>query len=309
MARRSWTLMIVPHGSESPRSFSVSERAVRAAGSIAASVGLIALIGIGMLITQLGGAVNLSVARQNRVVSAELADLRERLSELQDTIGVIGRRDEQIRLLAGLPSIEADVREAGIGGPGSPTLENDPLYQRDPALGRLAFGARTDIDGLLRRASILASSFAEISDTLERNTERLEATPSIMPTAGWLSSAFSRARRHPILHINRPHHGIDISAPIGTPIIAPAAGRVSKVRREISYGLILEIDHGNGIVTRYAHTSKIDVRVGQRVVRGEAVARVGNSGLSSGPHLHYEIHVNGKPVDPLTYVLPDVIPD
>ena len=97
---------------------------------------------------------------------------------------------------------------------------------------------------------------------------------------------------------------------MGSPIVAPAAGRVKRVAKERGYGNVLEIDHGNGIVTKYAHTSKILVKRGEKVTRGQVVAKVGNSGLSSGPHLHYEIHVNGRVVDPLTYVLPEgAIPD
>ncbi|MGH7719678.1 MAG: M23 family metallopeptidase, partial [Gemmatimonadaceae bacterium] len=164
--------------------------------------------------------------------------------------------------------------------------------------------------GMIERANTLAASFAQVTDTLERNAERYARIPSIMPTAGWLSSAFSRSRFHPILHTARPHEGIDVSAPMGAPIVAPAAGTVRRVARERGYGLVLEIDHGDGIVTRYAHCSRIVVRSGQRVRRGQEVAAVGNSGLSTGPHLHYEIHVDGRVVDPLTYVLPDgVIPD
>ena len=100
-----------------------------------------------------------------------------------------------------------------------------------------------------------------------------------------------------------------MSAPMGAPIVAPASGTVTKVGRESGYGNVLEIDHGNGIVTRYAHCSRIDVRQGQRVTRGQRIAAVGSTGLSTGPHLHYEMHINGKVVDPLTYVLSDAIPD
>ena len=130
-----------------------------------------------------------------------------------------------------------------------------------------------------------------------------------MPTTGWLSSQFSRARFHPILHLSRPHEGIDLAAPYGTPVVAPAAGRVTRVTHQTGYGLVLEIDHGNGIETKYAHLSRVVVQGGQWVVRGQPIAAVGNSGLSTGPHLHYEVHVNGKVVDPLTYVLPGAIPD
>lgn len=309
MAERRWTLLIVPEGVDSARSISVSERALRRLAPVAGAIGLICLVSVGWTVAQVGTASARRAADAEQL-HEELADLRSRLNILQDTIAMIGERDEKLRLLAGLDSVGTDVREAGIGGPGIPTLEQDPLYRSNPELGRLAFGARSDIDGLIRRANVLAASFAEINDTLARHVERLERTPSIMPTAGWLSSSFARNRRHPILHIRRPHQGIDVSAPMGSPIVAPAAGRVKRVAKERGYGNVLEIDHGNGIVTRYAHTSKILVKRGERVTRGQEVARVGNSGLSSGPHLHYEIHVNGRAVDPLTYVLPEgAIPD
>ena len=137
------------------------------------------------------------------------------------------------------------------------------------------------------------------------NYSRFANTPSILPTAGWLSSQFTRSRFHPILHENRPHEGIDVTAPTGTPIIAPAAGKVVHAGNAQGFGLVVEIDHGNGIRTKFAHCSRVAVRVGQQVTRNQLIAAVGSTGLSTAPHLHYEIHVNGKPVDPLTYVLPD----
>ena len=310
MADRRWTVMIVPQGTESPKSIAVSERMLRMGASAATAVGLVLVMGLGVLISRFGSPAALAAAHENRQLSQELADLRSQLELLQDTIGAIGKRDEQIRLLAGLPSVDSTVREAGIGGPGTPALAEQPLYRSNPGLGRLTFGARSDIDGLIRRANILSASFAEITDSLSNHAERLARTPSIMPTAGWLSSHFTRNRVHPILHISRPHEGIDVSAPMGAPIVAPAAGRVMRVAKERGYGNVLEIDHGNGLVTKYAHCSRIMVRQGQRVTRGQVVAAVGNSGLASGPHLHYEIHQNGRVVDPLKYVLPDgAIPD
>ena len=301
--------MIVPHGSDSPREFPVTERGVRIASWAAGVVSLAFLAFGGYVVTQLGTPAAIAAASENRALTGELAYLQARVRELQDTIGAIGKRDEQIRLFAGLPPVESEVREAGIGGPGSPLLEDDPLYQQNRALGRKAFGARVDLDGLLRRANVLLASFDEISDTLSKNAERLASTPSIMPTAGWLSSNFSRSRRHPILHIARPHEGIDVTAPMGAPIVAPASGTVVMAGKEKGYGNVVEIDHGNGIVTKYAHCSRLLVRKGQKVTRGEVIAAVGNSGLSTGPHLHYEIHINGRVVDPLTYVLPGAIVD
>jgi murein DD-endopeptidase MepM/ murein hydrolase activator NlpD len=130
-----------------------------------------------------------------------------------------------------------------------------------------------------------------------------------MPTSGWLSSAFSSMRTHPVLHIARPHEGIDVTAPAGTPIEAPATGTVIKAGWENGYGNMVEIDHGYGIITLYAHASRLGVQRGQRVQRGQVIGFVGRSGLAVGPHLHYEVHVNGHPVNPLRYILPNVIAD
>jgi murein DD-endopeptidase MepM/ murein hydrolase activator NlpD len=177
------------------------------------------------------------------------------------------------------------------------------------ANGRQAFAARLDIDALARRASLLVRSLNEAYDSLAHHRERMAATPSIMPTKGWLTSAFAAERFHPILHLARPHEGIDVSAPMGAEIEAPAAGVVTDVRWEEGYGNFLTVDHGFGLVTRYAHCSKILVVRGQRVKRGQKIALVGSTGLATGPHLHYEVWVNGKPADPKKYVMPDAIVD
>jgi biotin carboxyl carrier protein len=309
MTQRSWTLLVVPHGSDSPRTFTLTERALRIGSGFAAVIGIVAAIGIGVLVTTVGMPTSRIAQRENRLLSQELIDLKIRLRHLEDTLGVIGKHDERVRLLAGLPAVDSQVAQVGIGGPGLPQLTDDPLFRANPTLGRMAFDTRIDLDKLLRRANLLAQSFSDVSDTLTKHHERYQRVPSIMPTAGWLSSHFTRSRFHPILHISRPHEGIDVSAPMGAPIVAPAAGVVVRVGREAGYGLVLEIDHGNGIETKFAHMSRVMVRRGQRVKRGQEIAAVGNSGLSTGPHLHYEIHINGKVVDPLTYVMPDAIPD
>ena len=310
MRKRRWTVMVVPHGCEATRSWMVTERMLRAlrSGAVAA---LLLLVGGGAAIGMRVGQVAPGLAMGGGASDADLAELRLKIATLQDTIESLGKRDEQLRLLAGIPSADSAVAfDTGAGtGTVAGSLAGAPAPSRFPAPFRRAGLGSTDIDGLIRRANTLAASFAIITDTISRHVARLENTPSIMPTAGWLTSHFTRSRFHPILHISRPHEGIDVSAPMGAPIVAPAAGIVMRVARETGYGNVLEIDHGNGIVTKFAHCSRIMVREGQHVTRGQTVAAVGNTGLSTGPHLHYEIHVNGKVVDPLTYVMPGAIPD
>lgn len=144
--------------------------------------------------------------------------------------------------------------------------------------------------------------FDSITDSLARAVERLAWQPSILPTVGPLTSPFAGERLHPLLHVRRPHEGVDVSARMGAPVVAPANGVVRAVGRREGYGLVLEIDHGHDVVTRLAHLSRVVVRVGERVARGQVVANVGNSGLSTGPHLHYELRVRGRHIDPLRAV-------
>ena len=300
MADRRWTVMVVPHGSDSPRSFSISERAVRAGAYVGSVLTLMALVGLGSTIATTGRLISSAVrpTEANAMSSKprDVAEVARRVASLRDTLDVIRKREAQIRLLAGLPATDSGGPDATAAG----SVANDSTA-RGPI--------HADVETLIQRADLLSARFAAVTDSLEVNAKRFASVPSIMPTAGWLTSQFSRSRVHPLLHVSRPHEGIDVSAPMGAPIVAPASGLVTKVGRENGYGNVLEIDHGNGIVTRYAHCSRIDVRQGQRVTRGQAIAAVGSTGLSTGPHLHYELHINGKVVDPLTYVLSDAIPD
>ena len=227
----------------------------------------------------------------------QLGEINGRLATLTDTLSRIAQRDARIRVLANLEPIDPQVQAAGIGGPAEPP---PPRCRRDAGDSAHPSEIRVDLNALIRRANLLALVVPAKPPTASPlHSARLAATPSIMPTQGWLTSAFSSMRSHPILHIARPHEGIDVTAPMGTPIEAPAAGVVIETGWESGYGNTVSIDHGYGIVTKFAHASKILVREGQRVSRGQRIALVGNTGLATGPHLHYEVHVNGRPVDPL----------
>ena len=203
------------------------------------------------------------------------------LALMQDSIRSLGRQTAALRVVAGLADSTA------------PSVDDGPVA----------------VDTLIHRADRLSVELQQVAAKLHGDAEKVARTPSIMPTAGWLTSQFSLSRFHPILHKYLPHLGIDVAAPYGTTVVAPAAGTVIRVATASGYGLVLEIDHGNGIVTKYGHLSRFLVRMGQAVVRGQPIAAVGNSGLATGPHLHYEVHVNGTIVDPLTYVLPSAIPE
>jgi murein DD-endopeptidase MepM/ murein hydrolase activator NlpD len=290
---RRWTLLLVPHGAETPRQLHLSERGARWAIYALGTLAVLAVVGLGIGVYSIS---RFARGQDDASLRVAVTTLRAQIDTLSTTLEEIDRRDTEIRLLAGLSSDDTYA------------ARHDSTKRSLTALGLAS--DEPDIDGMIQRAKTLSASFAEVSDTLRAGAAKFQSIPSIMPTAGWLSSSFSRSRFHPILHIARPHEGIDVSAPMGAPIVAPAGGVVMAVRRETGYGNVLEIDHGFGITTKYAHCSRIVVRPGQKVKRGQVIANVGNTGLSTGPHLHYEIHVNGRAVDPLTYVLPGTaIPD
>ncbi len=303
--------MLIPHDTDKVRSLQVSGAKVRA---VMTGILLVAL-GFGGVATAFfsrsgAHARAEQLERENGLLAAEVTGMRAEMLALSTTLEGLAEQSERYRTIAGLAAIDEEIQQVGIGGPGTPTLESLPVYDANPALGEQVFAASYDLATLVRRANLLGSSMEEALQTLETNTERLAATPTISPSSGHLSSLFSRNRRHPVLRITRPHAGIDIAAPVGEPILAPAAGRITFAGNQTGgYGNTVEINHGYGYVTRFAHASRILVRVGEKVERGQTIAEVGATGLVTGPHLHYEVELNGVAVDPLNFIISDALPD
>lgn len=308
MAQRRWTFVIVPHGSGTSRSHEVSTTALKLAGAlVGAAVMVVLALGFATITRSFDLAEAEKLERDNAVLAEEIGRMHGRLTELADTLDRIARRNDQIRVLANLEPIDPQVQAVGIGGPRASLASSD--LEGTGVLGRQAEQVREDLSGLIRRANLLAASFGDAVDSLKGHKKRLESTPSILPTQGWLSSHYSTSRLHPILNVARPHVGIDVTAPTGTPIEAPAAGRVTFAGTKTGYGKTIVIRHGFGVETRFAHASKLLVQKGQRVTRGDRIALVGKSGLATAPHLHYEVHVNGRAVNPLNYILPETVTD
>ncbi|MDY7038885.1 MAG: M23 family metallopeptidase, partial [Thermodesulfobacteriota bacterium] len=158
------------------------------------------------------------------------------------------------------------------------------------------------MDNISTEASIHMREKAELCKFLESQKSILACTPSIWPVRGWVSSGFGY-RISPFTNEKEFHRGIDISARMKKTIVAPADGIISSIRFNHGYGKILTINHGHGILTKYAHLSKILVKKGQNINRGQKIALVGKTGRTTGPHLHYEVHLNGVPMNPRRYIL------
>lgn len=148
----------------------------------------------------------------------------------------------------------------------------------------------------------LEKKVSELDQHLLNKESFLRSTPTLMPAAGHISSGYG-PRMSPYAARIKMHEGLDIGAPIGTSILAPADGVITFAGAKSGFGNFVQIDHGYGIETIYGHASAVTVRKGQKVVRGDRIAIVGNTGYSTGPHVHYEVRVNGTPVDPLYYML------
>ncbi len=312
MAARQWTIVFVPHGAGDSRAMRVSWRGFKILAGAVAVLGLTAGV---FAYATISRAIDLShlgrLERRNVLLQAEVDRAQRFLTALGDTIAMIAERDELVRLLAGLNPTDPAVQLAGVGGP-EPAWSLDDQFLWAAPEGRRALDLRAELDNYIRRANLLARSFDEAVQSLERHTDELERTPSISPISpdvAWYTSGFSSQRLHPIYHEMRPHEGIDVSAPEGTPILAPATGRVVNVRRIAGYGLTLMIEHRAGVQTFYAHCRRILVRPGQLVRRNQKIAEVGNTGIATGPHLHYEVLLNGKPVDPRDFILKGPIVD
>jgi murein DD-endopeptidase MepM/ murein hydrolase activator NlpD len=311
MARRRWTFVIV-NERNGARELRFSRDIVR--GVIAFALLAVALTSsTAMRVIGRDGEptdADARLVRENKLLVAQLAELRSQVDTLRVSLDELAGKDEYFRLLAGLDPVEAGAPSARLDLSRRESPEGHPLYRLDPQVAHQAFTISGELDGLLRRARSLAFSWHEAKDTLQTRYDRLSSTPSILPTLGYISSAFSHRRIHPILSRPRPHLGVDIVARRGTPIHAAAKGRVRFVGTAGEYGLTIEVDHGYGFVTRYAHASRALVRRGQPVERGDIIGRVGETGLVVGPHLHYEVLVNGRQVNPRRYILDyGVVPD
>lgn len=305
MAGERWTLILMDGDHGPVRQISVSRARVRAwaAGAVAAVVlvfGLAVWVGLNGSSTLEAGQLR----QKNALLAAELTELKDQVERVEGSLAGLVERNAQVRTLAGLDPIDGEVLQVGVGGPGGSSLRNAPLWSVDSLASAETFALAYDLSALERRARLLTQSFESARDSLAAHRALLEATPSILPTSGWLSSSFSSARFHPIHSETRPHHGIDVAADHGTPILAAAKGRVTRAGWMAGLGQTVEIDHGYGYVTRYAHASKILVRVGEEVTRGQMIAQVGSTGIATGPHLHYEVKVNGVHQNPMNFVIP-----
>ena len=232
-------------------------------------------------------------------VTSNLDILKERLSQIDAQMEKIEEKDKAVRTYAGMPEIDKDIRKLGIGGRSLESeIFNDNLA---PAVNRELSVLEMDVERLSREVNHELSSYASIYDKVRDDIQRITHIPSIRPlNGGYMNSSFGY-RNDPIDGVRRFHQGQDITVSTGTPIYAPADGTVKRAYYVGGFGNHIKLDHGFGYTTILAHMSKLYVKYGQKVNRGDIIGLSGNTGRSTAPHLHYEIHYYGTPQNPLDY--------
>jgi septal ring factor EnvC (AmiA/AmiB activator) len=230
----------------------------------------------------------------------QIQTFAQNINELKSGLLALNDFEHKVRILANLERKEDQAALFSVGGSMPDDLDTRISLKEDH--GRLVRAMHVQLNQVQQTAAVQQKSFEELLDGLKDKRTLLAATPSLRPTKGWISSDFGY-RVSPFTGRRELHRGLDIANQVGTPIIAPADGVVTHAENQWLIGNMLAIDHGYGIVTRYGHLNKMLVKRGERVKRGQEIALMGNTGRSTGPHLHYEVRLNGVPVNPRKYIL------
>ena len=240
---------------------------------------------------------NLAKIKQNyAMLSTTLEELQDDVAAMSGNMKSIEEKDKAIRTYADMPQIDKDIRKLGIGGVrlAENTSVDDVLTNRIKSL-------EMDVQTLSRKVKLELSSYSDIYNKVTEDVKMIHAIPSIRPIAGgYLNSNFGY-RKDPLNDKVRFHYGQDITINSGEVVLAPADGTVKEARYRGGYGNVVKIDHGYGYSTLFGHLSTFNVKKGQKVKRGNIIGKSGNSGRSTAPHLHYEVHHYGTPQNPLDY--------
>ena len=302
MNRKHYTFLVIPHTNERIRNLKIPHWLFRTFLVLIPVFILSPIVFWGVFIhnrIEISKLHNLD--SKNRILTESIEEFQDEVSSLNSQLVALVEFDNKIRLIADLSPIDQAIRKVGQGGTALPQRDSDYSIL-DPVFRIQMEGLRTDIDQLRKEMKFQGDSFREIISSLETKAEILRHTPSITPASGWLTDRYGM-RRDPFTGVPAFHHGIDIATQRKNEIIATADGIVEFSGWNGNFGKVVRINHRKGYMTVYAHNYRNLVKKGDRVKRGDVIALVGNSGRSTGPHLHYEVRYNGKMLNPLDYVI------
>lgn len=244
---------------------------------------------------------------ENKILVTRYKSITEKLDSLSTRLDSLNYKDDSVyRIVFGASMVPASVRTAGFGGYSESDKQNNNLSNS------VVYETQLRIKQFENKLIVSEKSYEKVLQLAKTNMHKMQHIPAIMPVSNInlkrTGSGFGR-RFHPLLNIWRMHEGIDFIGEYATPIYATANGVVKKRYLSKTFGNVLVIDHGYGYETYYAHLSKYKVNLGAKVKRGEQIGLMGSTGLSSGTHLHYEVHLNGKEIDPVNYFYNDLSPE
>lgn len=289
--------MLIPETGSKPRSYRVSTYLIK----VACFCALLFFAGIGFFSWQFVNSAHQiseleAVRRKHLAQKEKISSFAEDIKILHRRMGELQKSNNKFRVIAGLSQNDNPQYLSGIGGETA-----DDAQSFDPET-KIINEIHNNIRQLDVQVGIEQNSLKELGDTIREKKSLLASTPAIWPAKGWLSSGFGY-RRSPFTNKREMHKGIDIATYFGSPVNATADGVVTFSGTDGGLGKTVKIDHGYGYTTRYGHNSNLLVKVGERVKRGQIIAKVGSTGRSTGPHLHYEVRLNKISVNPYNHLL------
>jgi murein DD-endopeptidase MepM/ murein hydrolase activator NlpD len=303
-ANKTFTLIVVPDHHAEVKRYRIQQRYLVHLGLAVAILIALAAGATGHYFMVAKDASENRVLRdENLTLKTQLKSIRERIDHIGSTLDRVERFDQKLRAITLLSDPQRNLAmgptETEPGVSVAPTRDNQ-FTQLTQSENPKALNSR--LDKLSAEATRQEQSLQELQAYFQDQKSLLASTPSTWPARGWVTSDFGH-RVDPYTAERVLHAGLDIAGPHGKEIYAPSDGTVVFAGLEGGYGNVLVIDHGYGIKTRYGHLASIKVKAGERVKRGNVIATLGNTGRSTGPHLHYEVRVNGIPQNPRKFIL------
>jgi murein DD-endopeptidase MepM/ murein hydrolase activator NlpD len=295
-----FTVIVVSDHSQGIRKFRVPRRWLKNAAYVGAAILLVALVTVGHYFALLGASSENAVLKEeNAQLRSQILLVQEKVAHISATLDRVERFDAKLRTaVTQLQDPERNLAIGPVGDADASAAIPGPAPAAEANLSALP----GKLASLQTEAARQEQSLRELQEYFDDQRSLLASTPSIWPTRGWVTSDFG-TRIDPYTADRKMHQGMDIATPHGQVVYTPSDGTVVFIGTEGGYGKVLVVDHGYGVKTRYGHLSEIHVRLGERVSRGDKVASVGNTGRSTGPHLHYEVRVNGIPENPRKFIL------
>jgi murein DD-endopeptidase MepM/ murein hydrolase activator NlpD len=304
MKDKKFRLLYFPDHQSEMREIHVSRNRLLVMGISLICFLFVTMTGLGILFSTYTGDERLSALNsENQILKNQISEMHDRMAVINKDIEKIRAKDSELRLVSNLPDVEEMLKDAGIGGSDFQITYNPDLISGDA--DEIIRTNLTNLEKLETSMKLELQSYADLQNQITTTVKHLSYIPSVCPLkTGRVTDRFGARQA---FRSWKAHTGLDIAARWGTPVYVTADGVVESVTWRSGYGKSIIVDHGNGVKTLYGHLSAYKVRTGQKVKRNDKIAEVGSTGLSTGPHLHYEVRVNEICQNPELYIFFDMV--